>query len=803
MPATAQMGPSYSSASRLFSRTRPITWNEAKTRAAQFLFQRIALGRYYAGVRHRPKLVNSESVDQARFYFSTEDLRGITSSLRESMASRVEQIIESAEEVSQHRFRLLGHGPVVYGSPVDWHADAVHGKRAPFVAGFQVPFLDFATVGDHKVTWELNRHQHLITLAKAWALTKETRYVTELIAQWHSWRLANPYPMGINWASSLEIAFRSLSWLWVQAILAPCPEYPREFAAEMTECLSIHARHIERNLSTYFSPNTHLLGEAVALFAIGVLCPQVRRAGNWRSLGFQIVLREAERQVRADGSYFEQSLYYHVYALDLFLHFRLLALRNDVSIPQSFDAVLNGMLDLLRMLSCAGAPEGFGDDDGGRVFDPARNRAEHLADPLAIGGLLFGREDLISCAELTEEAVWLFGALAAERLPKRRTLAILPTSSAFENAGIYISTSSERCPVQIIVDAGGMGFGRGGHGHADALSVTLCSNGRRWLVDPGTYSYPNQESRNWFRSTTAHNTLSVDDVDQAEPTGPFSWHAKTETRVEQWVVGKTFTLLAARHSGYLRLPDPVLHRRFVFHLHGCFCLIRDLIQGRKTHDLKLHWHLAPESRVAKKDGTFVASVSDRVNWDAIALVFSEPSPWKHEILTGDVSPVYGSKTSAPVVTLSTRATLPTECGMIIRPLLNESSTPGTLKHLRSVAYEPSSYVHAYEYETLGTTYFVAFSEASRTWTLNGWDSDAKFLCCATQCGEVKQLILCDGSFVNFAGRSIHSHQGKVQRYERVQQQGRMLVFDSDRQTERPGGPGCDGLFSAHAEQIRS
>ena len=56
---------------------------------------------------------------------------------------------------------------------------------------FKIPFLDFAVVGDHKVTWELNRHQHLVTLAKAWLLTqreeKDDKYIRELTAQWRSW----------------------------------------------------------------------------------------------------------------------------------------------------------------------------------------------------------------------------------------------------------------------------------------------------------------------------------------------------------------------------------------------------------------------------------------------------------------------------------------------------------------------------------------------------------------------------------------------------------------------------------------
>src|SRR5581483_7163636 len=187
----------------------------------------------------------------------------------------------------------------------------------------------FAEIGDHKVIWELNRHQHLVTLAKAWLLTGDVRYAQELISQWYAWKQANPYPLGINWASSLEVAFRSLSWIWVDQLLVNCPQASDQFRSDLLRGLAFHGRYTERYLSTYFSPNTHLLGEAAALFFIGTLYPQISSAGRWKNKGFEIVLQEAERQVRPDGVYFEQTLYYHVYALDLFLHVRLLASRNQ------------------------------------------------------------------------------------------------------------------------------------------------------------------------------------------------------------------------------------------------------------------------------------------------------------------------------------------------------------------------------------------------------------------------------------------------------------------------------------------
>src|SRR5207245_113946 len=158
---------------------------------------------------------------------------------------------------------------------------------------YQIAFLDINQVGDHKLIWELNRHQHLVTLGKAYCLSEEERFLSELFREWRHWQRENPYPIGINWASSLEVAFRALSWLWVRFLL---PSFPEACEPDWSRALMLSARHIEDYLSTYFAPNTHLLGEGVALFAIGTLYPQLPSASRWKERGWQIVLREAERQ---------------------------------------------------------------------------------------------------------------------------------------------------------------------------------------------------------------------------------------------------------------------------------------------------------------------------------------------------------------------------------------------------------------------------------------------------------------------------------------------------------------------------
>ena len=64
---------------------------------------------------------------------------------------------------------------------------------------------------------------------------------------------------------------------------------PDALRARFLTALNRHGRYLELNLSVYFSPNTHLLGEAVALHALGVLFPSFPRAARWAETGGRIV----------------------------------------------------------------------------------------------------------------------------------------------------------------------------------------------------------------------------------------------------------------------------------------------------------------------------------------------------------------------------------------------------------------------------------------------------------------------------------------------------------------------------------
>jgi hypothetical protein len=171
----------------------------------------------------------------------------------------------------------------------------------------------------------------------------------------------------------------------------------------------------------------------------------------------------------------------------------------------------------------------------------------------------------------------------------------LEMSLAIADAGLYRLTSHRDTPQEIFVlaDAGPHGFGANAtHAHADALAFTLSVGGRPVLVDPGTFEYFGPDNwRRYFRGTRAHNTIVVDGRDQSEQDGPFGWKHQARATVHRWVVAADGATLTASHDGYAR--QGVTHARR-WELRDRTLTIVDELDGRKTHDIELRFHCAPE-----------------------------------------------------------------------------------------------------------------------------------------------------------------------------------------------------------------
>lgn len=493
-------------------------------------------------------------------------------------ASRyAEQVERVAAQVCRHVFPILGI-EIETGPEIAWRRDFLSGRESDLRYFRRIPYLNAAAVGDHKVIWELNRHQHLVALAQAYRLTHTPGFLNELAAQLESWWNANPFLLGINWTSALEVAFRALSWIWIDHLAGAFlkPGFRRRFRTELYR----HGCFLEANLSVYFSPNTHLLGEALALHALGAVYPSWPGASEWRRTGARILEQQAAAQVRPDGSHFEQSTYYHVYALDmLLLHFALGGGRQA-----GYRATLERMAHFLdAILGAAGEIDNIGDDDGGRLFHPYGNHRQYGRATLSTCGVIFGRPEWIFSREsLLEQALWWLGPEALRHEPARRAAA---RSCRFPDSGLAVLCSGD---IQVLVDTGGFGPASAGHSHSDTLSITARSGAGPILIDAGTYTYVGDPRwRNWFRGSAAHNTLRIDGLDQADPAGPFRWSGRPEVELLAWKPGAGQDHVAAQYSA-----RGITHRRYVWLLEPGILVVLDQVEGPPgEHQIEQFWHL--------------------------------------------------------------------------------------------------------------------------------------------------------------------------------------------------------------------
>jgi hypothetical protein len=761
---------------------------EVATRVRQFASARFEWLQYQAG---HDFLGNGREFDVnpvGQFFFASEEARSLCELVQRRLPAQAADIVSQAQELCKHRFDLLGYSDLDYGPHIDWHLDIVHGKRAPRLPWFKIKYLDFEQVGDSKVTWELNRHQHFPVLAKAYWLTGNEQFVQEIVAQWESWERENPYPIGINWASSLEVAFRSLAWIWTFFLLQDCPLFTDNLHRRWLRILDLSGRHIERYLSTYFSPNTHLLGEALALFFLGTLF-RLPSGQKWRDQGWNILMQGAARQVRADGFYFEQSTYYHVYALDMFVHARILAARNGVTIPDKFEKTIERMANALLLLSRGGVPPMFGDDDGGRLFDPRRFRAEHMLDPLTTGAVLYGRGDFKSLAgSPREETIWLLGAegLASyESLPDSRPL---PNSTALAASGFYLMTRAET-EQQLVMDAGPLGAASGGHGHADALSLWLVRNGRSLLRDSGTFEYVGESGeRSRLRATRAHSTLRVDGCDQAKPSGPFSWESFPEAKVRRWITGRQFDLLEADHDGFCSSSSSVVHRRMVLHSKGAFWFVRDVAAGSGRRNVEVAWHIG--------GGLSQSSAGAEVFKCAAAtlgILTVEGHGWSRELRDENWSPAYGRLELAPVLRFSTAQDLPAEFVTILiaSSHAGDDQSEENLGRLVRASEAGVNIGSSYRYLRQKDEHQFVFAGETRPWSQGSWGSDADFLYSHhDSSGRLRSLVLCDGTYADFEGSRVVSCDRAVGYAEVSRTSDRWNIFSPEQGVRL--GPALDG-----------
>jgi hypothetical protein len=405
----------------------------------------------------------------------------------------------------------------------------------------------------------------------------------------------------------------------------------------------LHGRHLYRYPSKHSSCANHALAEALGLFIAGLAFPSLRDSDQWKNFGKKVLEKEALRQVYPDGSSFEHSVTYLQFVADHLLVYYLLGKEYGERVSESIEQRLRAVCNFLSsILDAKGNIPSIGDSDDGFLIKLWFGRHNNYFSLLNTCAILFDEPNWIHpAADLDLKTSLLLGSSARSKwqaLKAQQSWNRKPRY--FNEAGLAIIPDSKfGQEILFVGNSGPLGLEPlAGHGHADALSFWLSVNGQPILVDPGTYLYHSGGKwRRFFRSTRAHNTIEIDEKDQAEQVADFIFGHFYRIRNVFLSDENDRIVWRAEHNGYLRLPDPVLHLREITYLKQdqSFRIV-DILKCRGTHNVRLLFHLYPNVKIlSEENNIYLLSAKNA------SLAIRVDKKLRGRVLSGSKDPLMG------------------------------------------------------------------------------------------------------------------------------------------------------------------
>ncbi len=358
-------------------------------------------------------------------------------------------------------------------------------------------------------------------------------WVTLFGKRWHG-VVWHPYPLSL----------RIVAWLTHAPTLLK--DLPQETVQLFWDSLQHQITHLEDNLEWDLGGN-HLIKNLKALVYAG-LCLPGRQTLYLEALN--LLLEQLSIQILPDGSHYERSPHYHAIVLEDLLDIHALLLKANQPIPPQLDDALERMGTVLATLR---------HPDGGLS----------LFNDSAIGNI--AKLDALQ---------------ARTGIPEH-------TPQHLADSGIVHITGGAW---HMLLDAGKIAPDElVGHSHADTLSFEASLNSERVFVNSGTYAYQDK-LRLPLRRTNAHNTVTIDDIDNAEVFGIFRAGRRPNKVSAEVLTEKNGTGITAEHNGYAHIG--VHHtRRLFIDTEGHTIRGEDELQLKNKKQQKrlvnIHFHLAP------------------------------------------------------------------------------------------------------------------------------------------------------------------------------------------------------------------
>ncbi len=529
-------------------------------------------------------------------------------------------------------FPLIGSGSTTKANDNLNHYFTVINIRK--YAGENDGTINWATYDPGNKEWHYQFHRMywITNLGKVFASTKDEKYAQEWMAELNDWSDDNQpgYPRTIDTGIRLRNIVESYQYFIhkYKSSAITSEDHLMVLKSIMEQCRFL--RDNWRSNSNWGAEETRGLASAVVMF------PEFKFTvdGNW-TWWLDLVISRLDHHLSydfyPDGVQFETSPAYHSLEYrNLFMAYQLLDI-NQIEISESLKYKFIKPLEFMMHVH---KPDKY-------LPQLSDTDKKSYLNKLKEGAILFNRPDMIYAA-----------TRGGEGIPPQETFAPFPDGGYFIMRSDWAETGTKYSDTRYLV------FDTGSndpwHAHYDILNFEAYAYGKTIIKDPGKYAYTDRRLE-YYKKTVAHNTIVIDNKDQAE---------QTQGTADYWESLPGFDYVNAYHDAY----NSVKHRRKIYFVKPDYWIISDLVTGDGSHSYDLYFHLEP----AYLNHHTLNPEDNSVSTPYFAIIPGDQEA-DAEIVPGWVSYSVGSEQEAPTIKYAKHGNLPVTFETIIYPFPDGSS----------------------------------------------------------------------------------------------------------------------------------
>lgn len=429
-----------------------------------------------------------------------------------------------------------------------------------------------------KSVW-INRLYFLPSFARMYYLTKDRKYISDMMRILSQWIDGNPKLPGsekktFNWRD-MQVAWRTIHLCWCY--------YLTEEALSQEEkntIINLQKKHIEVLLSGFAKQKlndfNHQSHGALAMLYIACLFPELDIEGELKNNALRILTHHLHNAHYKDGGNVEQMFGYFPFQTAIFRDTYLLCKQNNIEMPQD---LVNSLDKMATYMSDFAQPD---------WTMPAINDSYEM-------------DVLISLSILSDILKKDYTIKQTRSIVYPDTQIAVIKGEDTPNKWYLIMNPAKRI---------------GSHAHAGRLALNLWYNNNPIFIDAGCCNYDKRIKNRWYRTSKAHNTILIDSIQDAESSSNVEYAKMryTENKITDWIVTTNYKY--CQMTSYANDPtnNNVEWTRNIALIKDDFVLIYDHFKTEKKHDYNALFHLPPiKIQQNKKDKTINIYTNDTIN----------------------------------------------------------------------------------------------------------------------------------------------------------------------------------------------